>query len=178
MGLRDSGRDDGVLVWVKEGGRVLPHSIHTLQQQRRIQGSLHCGAKSASAPQRAKALAGDPAPSVEMTVYGWAEEGGRMVPRAISHPVALCTRSPHKSSSRPEHHAVVFVMRSGDGVWVGLRKTVVSIEKSYIHSWPYWTGIWVKAMRVGAESRAGSMPAKCSVEWPYLRLSLSMVAES
>ena len=47
-----------------------------------------------------------------------------------------------------------------------------------MYSWPYWTGIWVKAMRVGALSRAGSMPAKCSVVWPYLRLSLSMVAES
>ena len=38
------------------------------------------------------------------------------------------------------------------------------MQKRYIQSLPYWTGICVKAMRVGAESRAGSIPAKCSVE--------------
>lgn len=35
------------------------------------------------------------------------------------------------------------------------------LSSAYLYSWPYCTGICVNAMRVGALSRAGTMPAKC-----------------
>ena len=57
---------------------------------------------------------------------------------------------------------------------------VIPLEnrQSYIQSVPYCTGICVNAIRVGAVSRAGSIPAKCRVECPYLRFNLSIVADS